>query len=565
MISGELLLSAIIIMSTVALSYPIGIYMAKVFAGEKVIVSKVLLPIENYIHRLLGVKCDDEADWKKYLKSFAIFFAFGFLLLFALQMTQHWFPLNPGRFPAVRWDSAVNITASFCTNTNWQPIGFENSISPFVQMLGITVQNFVSAAAGLAVGIALIRGFVRKGTDKIGNFWVDLTRGILYILLPLSLVMAVFIGLQGVPQNLGKMDTVMTMEGQSQTIVTGPVASQVAIKQLGSNGGGYYNGNSSHPFENPTPISNAVETGAIILLPIALIFTFGKMSGSMKKAWALFAVCMLLFMAGLGITMVAESQANPNILKSGGISGPSLEGKEVRFGIPQTALWAQATTATSNGSINGVHDSLMPLSGLALIFNMITGEVIFGGVGVGLVGLLLYAVLTMFIGGLMIGKTPELLGKKLGIPEMVWACIGVLSPCIVLLVLLAVGLATKQTLPVSAQGSIHDFSRALYANASYVGNNGSAFAGLNANTVFMNLTGSFGMLFGRFVTIISGLAIAGSLAKKNQSPANTTQIPITSVAFIVMLLAVILIVGALTFFPALSLGPVLEHLKLSGM
>jgi K+-transporting ATPase ATPase A chain len=432
-------------------------------------------------------------------------------------------------------------------------------------MIGIAVQNFVSAAAGLAVGVALVRGFARKNTDKIGNFWVDLTRGVLYVLVPISLVVAIFLVWQGVPQTLGNTIQATTIQGQSQTIITGPVASQVSIKMLGSNGGGYFNANGAHPFENPTPLSNAIQTMAILFIPMSLLFTFGKMIGDMKKAWSLFFVCIFLFVIGLSITMYAEMSPNPVLRNAGVASGLNMEGKEMRFGIPSSALWGQSTTVVSNGSVNGMHDSFMPLSGLVYIFNMITGEVIFGGVGVGLASLLLYSILAMFIAGLMIGKTPELLRKKLGVNEMVWACVGLLTPCIVVLILTAIGFVTPSALSsLSAKGS-HGFSQLLYANTSMVGNNGSAFGGLAANTPFFNLTGSFAMLFGRFATVVSAIAVAGSLAKKNQSPANSTQIPMTSPAFVVMLLAVIIIVGALTFFPSLAIGPLLEHLKMAGM
>lgn len=565
MVAGELMIVALIVLATIACAYPFGIYMAKVFGGEKTFISKVMRPVENFFYRFAGIKENDEQNWKQYLKSFVLFFGLGFVVLFTILSIQKWLPMNPSGFGNIRWDTGLNIATSFCTNTNWQSVGFESSLTPFSQMVGIAVQNFVSASAGLAVGIALVRGFARKNTDKIGNFWVDLTRGILYVLVPVSLVVAIFLIWQGVPQTLGNTMQATTMQGQSQTIVTGPVASQVSIKMLGSNGGGYFNANGAHPFENPTPFSNAIQTMAILFIPISLLFTFGKMIGDMKKAWSLFFVCMFLFVIGLSITMYAEMSPNPVLRNAGVASGLNMEGKEIRFGIPSSALWGQTTTVVSNGSVNGMYDSFMPLSGLVYIFNMIIGEVIFGGIGVGLAGLLLYSILAMFIAGLMIGKTPELLRKKLGVNEMVWACVGLLTPCIVVLILTATGFMTPNVVSsLSAKGS-HGFSQLLYANASMVGNNGSAFGGLSANTPFFNLTGSFAMLFGRFATVISATAIAGSLVRKNQSPANSTQIPMTSPAFIVMLLAVIIIVGALTFFPSLAIGPLLEHLKMAGM
>ena len=565
MIAGELMVVALIIFATIACAYPFGIYMAKVFGGEKTFMSKVMRPVENFFYKFAGIKENDKQNWKQYLKSFVLFFGLGFVILFAILSVQKWLPMNPSGFGNIRWDTGLNIATSFCTNTNWQSVSFEASLTPFSQMIGIAVQNFVSAAAGLAVGVALVRGFARKNTDKIGNFWVDLTRGVLYVLVPISLVVAIFLVWQGVPQTLGNTIQTTTIQGQSQTIVTGPVASQVSIKMLGSNGGGYFNANGAHPFENPTPLSNAIQTMAILFIPMSLLFTFGKMIGDMKKAWSLFFVCIFLFVIGLSITMYAEMSPNPVLRNAGVASGLNMEGKEMRFGIPSSALWGQSTTVVSNGSVNGMHDSFMPLSGLVYIFNMITGEVIFGGVGVGLASLLLYSILAMFIAGLMIGKTPELLRKKLGVNEMVWACVGLLTPCIVVLILTAIGFVTPSALSsLSAKGS-HGFSQLLYANTSMVGNNGSAFGGLAANTPFFNLTGSFAMLFGRFATVVSAIAVAGSLAKKNQSPANSTQIPMTSPAFVVMLLAVIIIVGALTFFPSLAIGPLLEHLKMAGM
>ncbi|HNW31149.1 MAG TPA: potassium-transporting ATPase subunit KdpA [Caldisericia bacterium] len=565
MIAGELMVVALIIFATIACAYPFGIYMAKVFGGEKTFMSKVMRPVENFFYKFAGIKENDKQNWKQYLKSFVLFFGLGFVILFAILSVQKWLPMNPSGFGNIRWDTGLNIATSFCTNTNWQSVSFEASLTPFSQMIGIAVQNFVSAAAGLAVGVALVRGFARKNTDKIGNFWVDLTRGVLYVLVPISLVVAIFLVWQGVPQTLGNTIQATTIQGQSQTIITGPVASQVSIKMLGSNGGGYFNANGAHPFENPTPLSNAIQTMAILFIPMSLLFTFGKMIGDMKKAWSLFFVCIFLFVIGLSITMYAEMSPNPVLRNAGVASGLNMEGKEMRFGIPSSALWGQSTTVVSNGSVNGMHDSFMPLSGLVYIFNMITGEVIFGGVGVGLASLLLYSILAMFIAGLMIGKTPELLRKKLGVNEMVWACVGLLTPCIVVLILTAIGFVTPSALSsLSAKGS-HGFSQLLYANTSMVGNNGSAFGGLAANTPFFNLTGSFAMLFGRFATVVSAIAVAGSLAKKNQSPANSTQIPMTSPAFVVMLLAVIIIVGALTFFPSLAIGPLLEHLKMAGM
>ena len=389
MVAGELMIVALIVLATIACAYPFGIYMAKVFGGEKTFISKVMRPVENFFYRFAGIKENDEQNWKQYLKSFVLFFGLGFAVLFTILSIQKWLPMNPSGFGNIRWDTGLNIATSFCTNTNWQSVGFESSLTPFSQMVGIAVQNYVSASAGLAVGIALVRGFARKNTDKIGNFWVDLTRGTLYVLVPVSLVMAIFLIWQGVPQTLGNTIQATQYMGNLK-----PLSQVSCIPGVHKNAETMVVDTSmqtGHPFENPTPFSNAIQTMAILFIPISLLFTFGKMIGDMKKAWSLFFVCMFLFVIGLSITMCAEMSPNPVLRNAGMASGLNMEGKEMRFGIPSSALWGQSTTVVSNGSVNGMHDSFMPLSGLVYIFNMITGEVIFGGIGVGLAGLLLYS------------------------------------------------------------------------------------------------------------------------------------------------------------------------------
>ncbi len=548
--------------AVVALAYPLGVYMAKVFSGERTFMTRLLLPIERLIYRLFGVNENDEMDWKTYLKSFSLLFGVGVLFLFALQIFQHHLPLNPTNLGPVRWDTALNTSISFNTNTNWQAYAGEQTMSYLTQMLGLTVQNFISAAAGLAAGIVLVRGFARKNTGKLGNFWVDMVRGTLYVLLPLVIVVTIVLVSQGVVQTFAGSATVTTLEGKTQTIALGPAASQIAIKQLGSNGGGFFNANSAHPFENPTPPSNFLELLSILLIPVALCFTFGKMQGDMKKGWALFSAMAILFAIGLSVAVTSEASLySQGPYQSAGISTGVFEGKEVRFGETMPVLWGQATTATSNGSVNGMHESFAPTTSFVYMFNMAVGEVVFGGIGVGLIGMIMYAILAMFIAGLMIGRTPELMGKKLEIKEMIWASVSILAPAIVLLILTAFGLGNT---PASVSHQ-HTFSQVFYANCSYMGNNGSAFAGLNSNTVFFNLSGSFGMLFGRFATIVPGIAIAGLLSSKKTSPQNVAQINVASPLFVLLLVGVVIIVGALTFFPALTLGPLLEHLGFRAM
>jgi len=542
------------------LAPPLGRYMAAVFEGRRNILSRVAGPLERVIYRFCRIDEGGEMSWKGYAWAFLLFNGAGFMALFLLQIAQGILPFNPQHLPAVRWDTALNTTISFVTNTNWQAYGGETAMSYFTQMMGMTVQNFVSAAAGMAVLLPLIRAFtsIMKGT--VGNFWVDMTRSVLYVLLPLSIVVALALASQGVVQTFGPYVKAHTLEGAEQVIAVGPAASQVAIKQLGSNGGGFFNANSAHPFENPNAGTNFLELLSILLIPAALPFTLGRMINNRRQGRAIFAAMAVLFLIGLVLALSAEWQANPLLAKMGVTH--NMEGKEVRFGIGSSVLWAQATTVTSNGSVNSMHDSMMPLTGLVCMFNMAVGEVIFGGVGVGLIGMLMYAILALFLAGLMIGRTPEFLGKKLESREMIMAVIVVVAPAIACLIFAGIAAVTPAGLESLNNAGPHGLSEILYAFFSAAGNNGSAFAGLNANTVFYNLTLGFCMIVGRFLTILPALAIAGSLAVKKRIPVSTATFPTEGPLFVGMLAAVVLIVGALTFFPALVLGPVLEHLLL---
>ncbi len=487
-----------------------------------------------------------------------LFNLIGFVFVFLIQLFQSYLPLNPENLSNVSWHSAFNTAVSFMTNTNWQGYAGETTLSYFVQMIGLTVQNFVSAATGIAVLLALIRGISRKTTDKLGNFWTDLTRSILYVLLPLSILFAIVLVGQGVVQNFKSYETVQTLQGAQQVIPMGPAASQIAIKQLGTNGGGFFNSNSSHPFENPTPISNFLEMLAILLISGALTFTYGKMVGSSRQGWTIFTAMMILFLAGLSISLYAEYSANP-------VFGhlPLMEGKETRFGITNSILWSTATTSASNGSVNAMHDSLSPIAGMIAMLNIMLGEVIFGGVGAGLYGMIIFIILTVFIAGLMVGRSPEYLGKKIEAFEVKMAIIAILAPNLVILIFSAWASVTNYGLASLNNSGPHGLSEILYAFSSAAGNNGSAFAGLNANTLFYNLTLGIGMLIGRFGVIIPVLAIAGSMSGKKITPFSGGTFRTDNWIFIGLLISVILIIGGLTYFPALSLGPVIEHLLMN--
>jgi potassium-transporting ATPase potassium-binding subunit len=542
----------------IALTPLLGGYMKKVFTDEKHFMQPVFGWLETLIYRFSGVNSKVETNWKTYTFQLLTFNFFGFLFVFLIQLTQVWLPLNPAGLANVTWHSAFNTAVSFMTNTNWQGYAGETTLSYLVQMAALTVQNFVSAATGIAVLMALIRGLSRKTTDLLGNFWTDLTRSTLYVLLPLSILFSVVLVGQGVIQNFNAPVTVQTMEGAQQVIPGGPVASQIAIKQLGTNGGGFFNANSAHPFENPTPFSNFLEMLAILLIPAALTVTYGKMVGSTKQGWTVFLTMFVLLAVGLTISLISEYGTNS-------IFGnlPLMEGKDTRFGITNSVMWSTITTAASNGSVNAMHDSLSPLAGMIAMINMMLGEVIFGGVGAGLYGMVIFIILTVFIAGLMVGRSPEYLGKKVEAFEVQMAIIAVLAPSFVILIFSAVASVTNVGLSSLNNAGSHGFSEMLYAYASSAGNNGSAFAGLNANTVFYNLTLGLGMLIGRFGVIIPVLAIAGNMARKKITPDSSGTFRTDNMLFIGLLIAVIVIVGGLTFFPALSLGPIMEHLLMN--
>lgn len=534
------------------LSPLLGDWMAKVLEGEKHVLV-FLKPLEVAVLRSLGARETDQMNWKRYLISVLAFSAVGLLLLVLLQIGQGALPLNPQSFAGLSWHLAFNTAASFVSNTNWQSYGGEATMSYLVQMAGLTVQNFVSAATGIAVLVALARGLRNRETEALGNFWVDLTRTTVYILLPLSLVLAVLLVSQGVIQNFSAYITAHTIEGASQTFPMGPAASQIAIKQLGTNGGGFFNTNSAHPFENPTPFSNWLQLIAILLIPAALPFSFGRWVGAKKHGAILFFTMAILLLTGLGISLWSESIVNPSI------TGPMMEGKETRFGVVNSIIWSVFTTAASNGSVNAMHSSLSPLSGAVAMFNIMLGEIIFGGVGSGLYGMVIFAILTVFLAGLMVGRTPEYLGKKIEAREVKMAIIAVLIPNVAILV----GAGLSAVLPIalsslSAKGP-HGLSEILYAFASAGGNNGSAFAGLNANTPYYNVLLGLAMLLGRFGVIAPVLVIAGSLAAKKICPASPGTFRTETATFATLLIFVIVVVGGLTFFPALSLGPIIEH------
>ncbi|MBP7737734.1 MAG: potassium-transporting ATPase subunit KdpA [Spirochaetes bacterium] len=550
----------LLLLLLITLSAPLGKYMSLVFKGERTFMSPVIGPVERFIYRICGIDAAEEMSWKTYALGFIAFNVLGIALLMLLQLLQGMLPLNPQLFPGLSWHLAFNTAVSFVTNTNWQAYGGESTMSYLTQMAGLTVQNFVSAAIGMAAGLALIRGFMRKESGVIGNIWVDLTRSILYVLLPLSIILAIALMSQGVIQNLRPYVEAQTLEGAKQTIPMGPAASQVAIKQLGSNGGGFFNANSAHPFENPTMASNMMELFSILLIPMAFIFMFGYMIKNSKQGRALFAAMLILFIAGLTAIVYAELRPNPALERIGVAAPVNMEGKEIRFGVIWPALWSQSTTATSNGSVNAMHDSFQPLGGLVQMFNIGIGEVIFGGVGVGLIGLLFYVILSMFVAGLMIGRTPEFMGKKFGPFEMAMAMIAMLGPMICMVILSAIAISSRAGLGGLNNPSSHGLSEILYAYTSGHGNNGSAFAGLNANTVFYNVTIGIAMLIGRFATVLPALAVAGSLAGKKVVPESSATFPTTGLLFIIIVISVIFIMGALTFFPVYSLSPILEQL-----
>ncbi len=552
-----------------AISVPLGHYMARVFAGEKTWLDPLLKPVERLIYRLGGVHPENEQTWVEYAVSMLLFSAAGMLLLYGLERLQGWLPLNPQALGAVAPDLAFNTAASFTTNTNWQAYGGETTMSYLTQMAGLAFHNFVSAAAGIAIAIAVVRGFIRRNSKTIGNFWFDLTRATLWVLLPVCVVMAMALVWQGVPDNFAPYVRAKTVAGAVQTIAEGPVASQEIIKELGTNGGGFFNANSAHPYENPTPLSNLIEMLAIFAISASLTHTFGKMVGDSRQGWVLYGVMAILFLTGVAVCTWSEQRGNPMLARAGvnevasaAQSGGNMEGKEVRFGIVDSALFATVTTDTSCGAVNSMHDSYTPLGGFIPLLNMQIGEIIFGGVGSGLYGMLVMAVLAVFIAGLMVGRTPEYLGKKIEGREMKLAMLFILI--FPLVILIPAGLAV--VLPAGLAGisnpGPHGFSQILYAYTEASANNGSAFAGLNANTAFYNVTLALVMLCGRFLMKVPVLALAGSLAAKRSVPESAGTFPTNGATFVILLIGVILIVAALTFFPADALGPIVEQLAM---
>ncbi len=554
---------------------PLGLFMAKVYKGERTFLAPIFGPLERWLYRLCGVNPDEEMDWKTYAVALLMFSLVGFVFVYLLQRLQGYLPFNPMHMQAVAPDLALNTAVSFVSNTNWQNYGGEVTLSYLTQMLGLTVQNFVSAASGMAVLLAFTRSLARHNTRLIGNFWVDMTRSTLYILLPLSVILSLALVSQGVVQTLAPSITANVLQpgvgGSTQTIAVGPAASQIAIKMLGTNGGGFFNVNSTHPFENPTPFSNLLESLSILLIPAALCYTYGMLVGDTRQGWAILIAMLVLLVVFIALTYASEAAGNPrltalgvdqssSILQPGG----NMEGKEVRFGLANSSVWAIATTAASNGSVDSMHDSYMPLGGLAELVMMMLGEVVFGGVGSGLYGMLVFVIVAVFVAGLMVGRTPEYLGKKIEAYEVKMASLLILIMPVTVLMLTALAVSTSAGQSAVLNPGPHGFSEILYAFTSQGNNNGSAFAGLGGNTPFYNLTGALAMLIGRFWLAVPTLALAGSLAVKKKTPAGAGTLSTTSPLFISWLIGVVILVGALNFVPALALGPVVEHLLIFG-
>jgi K+-transporting ATPase ATPase A chain len=575
-----------------ALVKPLGSFMAKVFQGERTFLSPVLAPCEKLIYRISGVKPEDEMGWKRYAGSVLLFNLALLVSLFVMLMTQHLLPLNPQKVPAFTWQLALNTAVSFVTNTNWQAYVGEQAASYFTQMVGLAVHNFVSAATGIAIAIAVIRGFVRRKTSLLGNFWVDMTRCTLYILLPISIIGALLLVSQGAIQNFSEYKTVPLVQATNYDkpklddkgvalkdakgnpvteniivkevqIPMGPVASQEAIKELGTNGGGFFNANSAHPFENPTPLSNFVEILLILLIPGALTYTFGVMVGNTRQGWMLLGVMLFILIGAFGVLQYAENSGNPLVAKLG-VQSINMEGKDVRFGLAGSNLFTVSTTGTSCGAVNTMHDSLTPIGGMMPLSLILLGEIVFGGVGSGFFTMLAFAVIAVFVSGLMIGRTPEYLGKKIEVREMWMSILVILTAGVTVLVLSGIAMISKDAVASMSNPGAHGLSEVLYAFASMANNNGSAFAGLNANVNFFNLWGSLAMTLGRYVPAVAVLAMAGSLAEKKYVPPSLGTLPTDKVPFALWLTLVILIIGALTFFPALSMGPIVEHLTMLG-
>ena len=573
-----------------ALVKPLGIFMAKVFQGERTFLSPLLVPCERLIYRVCGVKPEDVMGWKRYAGCMLLFNLVLFVSLFVMLLTQHLLPLNPQKVPAFSWQLALNTAISFTTNTNWQAYAGEQAASYFTQMVGLVVHNFVSAATGIVIAIAVIRGFVRRKTSMLGNFWVDTTRCTLYILLPISIILSIVLVSQGVIQNFSayksvpliqstsydkpKMDDkgnpIKDSKGKPVTenvivkevqIPMGPVASQEVIKELGTNGGGFFNANSAHPFETPTPLSNFIEILLILLIPGSLTYTFGAMVGNTRQGWMLLGVMLFILIGSFGVLQWAESSGNPLVAKLG-VQSVNMEGKELRFGMAGSSLFTVATTGTSTGAVNSMHDSLTPIGGMIPLSLILLGEIIFGGVGSGLYTMLSFAIIAVFVSGLMIGRTPEYLGKKIEVREMWLSILVILTAGVTVLILSGIAMITPSAVASMANPGAHGLTEALYAMASMANNNGSAFAGLNANVNFYNLFGALAMTLGRYVPAIAVLAMAGSLAEKKYVPPSLGTLPTDKAPFAIWLTLVILIIGALTFFPALALGPIVEHLMM---
>jgi K+-transporting ATPase ATPase A chain len=555
----QILLYAAIV---VALVKPLGWYMTRVFNGERTFLSPVLRPVEAGLYRIGGVDERREQHWVTYTIAMLLFHVGGFAILYALMRFQAVLPYNPAEQTAVAPDLSFNTAVSFITNTNWQNYGGESTMSYLVQMLGLTHQNFLSAATGIVLAVALVRGFARASARQIGNFWVDITRCTLYVLLPICVVLALFLVWQGMPQTLGPYVEATTLEGAKQTIAVGPVASQVAIKMLGTNGGGFFNANAAHPFENPTAVSNFVQMISIFALGAALTNVFGRMIGDQRQGWAILAAMGVLFIAGVAVTYWAEASGTTG-LNALGLTGGNMEGKEVRFGIVASALFAVITTAASCGAVNAMHDSFTALGGMIPLINIQLGEVIVGGVGAGLYGMLIFVIIAVFVAGLMVGRTPEYVGKKIEAKEVKMAMLAILILPLMYLGWTAVATVVPSAVAATNNAGPHGFTEILYAYTSQTGNNGSAFAGLTATTMFYNLTGAIAMLVGRFWMIIPAMAIAGSLAAKKSVPPSAGTFPTTGGLFVGLLVGVIVIVGGLTFFPALALGPLVEHLAMT--
>ncbi|GLK76362.1 potassium-transporting ATPase potassium-binding subunit [Methylopila jiangsuensis] len=542
----------------IALVKPLGGYLTRVLNGERTLLSVIFGPLERGLYRVAGTNEKEEQHWTTYALAMLLFNLAGFTVLYVVQRLQGGLPFNPQGLGAVEPTSAFNTAVSFMTNTNWQGYGGETTMSYLTQMAGLTVQNFVSAATGIAIAVALIRGFSRASGKTVGNFWVDLTRITLYVLLPICFVGSLVLVWQGVPQNLNPYTIATTVEGAQQTIAQGPVASQMMIKHLGTNGGGFFNVNAAHPFENPNAFTNLIHMVSIFAIGAALTNVFGRMVGSEKKGWAIFTAMGVLFLAGVAITYWAEAAGNP-LLHSLGLEGGNMEGKETRFGILTSALFAVVTTAASCGAVISMHDSFMPLGGMIPIINMMLGEIIIGGVGAGFYGIILFVVVAIFVAGLMVGRTPEYLGKKIEAKEVKMAMLAVLCLPLSILGFTAIAVVLDTGVASMANAGPHGFSEVLYAYTSGTANNGSAFAGLSANTPWYNITIGLAMLMGRFMVIVPALAIAGSLAAKKTVPESSGTLPTTGPLFVGLLVGVILIVGGLTFFPALALGPIVEH------